>query len=66
MAAHTYTKEAHQKAVRKYETENTKQLAIRLNLKTDADIIEYIDTLENKRAYILGLIRADMENKKNR
>jgi hypothetical protein len=39
-------------------------LNIRLNDRTDADIIEFLDSLDNKRGYILDLIRSDMARRK--
>ena len=63
MAAHTYTKEAHQRAAKKFEKEKTKQFPIRLNVNTDADVITFLESLENKRGYILNLIRADMDRR---
>lgn len=64
MAAHSYSKEAHRKAGKKYEKQNTKQFPIRLNLNTDADVIEFLESLDNKRGYILDLIRSDMARRK--
>lgn len=63
MPSHSYTKEAMARSHRKFEKERTKQLNVRLNDRTDADIIDFLDTLENKRAYILDLIRADMKKR---
>lgn len=48
----------------KFQKAHIVQLSVKLNDNTDADIIKYLDTLDNKRAYILGLIRADMAKKK--
>lgn len=45
----------------KYNKKNTKQINIRLNKKTDEDIILYLDKKENKQGYIKDLIRADIE-----
>lgn len=44
----------------RFQKEHIKQVSLKLNDRTDADIITFLDTLDNKRAYILGLIRADM------
>lgn len=52
---------AHIRATNKYNATHTTQLNIKLNLKTDADIVAHMETVENKRSYILGLIRADMK-----
>ncbi len=55
--------EARRRAVAKYDKTHTKMYAIKLNLETDADIIEKLDSVENKQAYIKALIRADMDTK---
>lgn len=61
------TSEARQRANNKYNKENTILLNIRLNKRTEADIIEYIDkrcTVDGKRhlkSYIMSLIQKDME-----
>lgn len=64
MATHSYSKEAGRKGHLKFEKERTKQLNIRLNDRTDADVIEFLDSLDNKRGYILDLIRSDMARRK--
>lgn len=50
------------KAVAKYDKANTKGLYIKLNLTTDADIIEFLATTENIQGYIKALIRKDIKN----
>lgn len=52
--------EAQKKASTRYDAKMTKQLCIRLNKKTDADIIEWLLTKKSKQGYIKGLIRKDM------
>ena len=54
--------EAQKRAVRKYEDQNTKQYHLKLNLKTDADIIDRLAQQESAQGYIKRLIREDMEN----
>lgn len=54
------TSEAQKRAVLKYDQANTKQYKLKLNLKTDADIIEYLDRLENMQGKIKELIRKEM------
>lgn len=49
------------KASNKYDKENTKQIALRLNKKTDADIIEHLEKQGSKQGYIKELIRKDMK-----
>ena len=57
------TSDAQMRAVAKYNAENTKQYAFRLNITTDKDVIEKLDHLTNKAGYIKELIRADINNK---
>ncbi len=44
----------------KYDKANTKKVSFKLNLKTDADIIEYLDSCENKQGTIKRLIREEI------
>lgn len=53
--------EAQRRAIKKYNSERTKQVIVRLNMTTDADILEKLVTVPNKTGYIKGLIRSDME-----
>ena len=52
--------EAQLKAIKKYDKANTKQLVLKLNKKTDKDILTHLDALPNKQGYIKELIREDM------
>lgn len=47
------------KASIKYNQANVKQYKLNLNKKTDADIIEVLESKENKQGYIKDLIRND-------
>ena len=47
----------------KYNRENTKVIPVRLNLKTDKDIIERLDQVSSKQGYIKELIRKDILDK---
>ena len=60
MARHGASLEAERRANAKFSRERLKQVKLALNDRTDADIISFLETIENKRSYILGLIRADM------
>ena len=51
-------------ATRRYDEKNTRQIMLKLNLKTDADILEKLDSVENRQGYIKSLIRADMVKSK--
>lgn len=49
------------KASNKYDKENTKNINLRLNIKTDKDILDHLETVEpSKMGYIKNLIRKDM------
>jgi len=45
-----------------YDKEYTRMASIKLNIKTDADILEKLDSIENRQGYIKALIRADINN----
>ena len=53
--------EAQKKAAAKYDAANTKQIHLKLNLKTDADILEQLEKQESVQGYIKQLIREDMK-----
>ena len=44
-----------------YRRQNIKSMMFDLNKNTDADIIEYLETVGPRTTYIKSLIRADME-----
>ena len=52
------TSEAQRRAGKKYDAKNTRPFALKLNLKTDADIIRWLDAKENKQGAIKAAIRA--------
>ena len=52
--------ESQRKAQAKYDKANTRQVHLKLNLRTDADVIKALDSAESKQGYIKGLIRADI------
>lgn len=54
------TTEAQKRASMKYNAANTKQVIIRLNKRTDADILATLAARENVQGYIKALIRADV------
>ena len=55
------TSDAQKRAVAKYDAENTKSFLLKLNKKTDADILEWLNQQPNKQGYIKSLIRNDMQ-----
>ena len=44
----------------RYDRNNTVQVKLKLNRKTDADIIEYLNTLDNKQGTLKELIRKEI------
>lgn len=56
------TTKAQLKATAKYQKANTKSYVIRLNLNTDADIIQKLEQVDNKQGYIKSLIRSDLNS----
>lgn len=44
----------------RYDRNNTKRLYIKLNLKTDADILAYLESVPNKQGKIKELIRKEI------
>ena len=52
--------DAHKRANAKYDATHTKGIYLKLNLKTDADILAWLDG-KNTQGYIKELIRQDME-----
>lgn len=52
--------EAKKMAQVKYDKNNTTQIMLKLNNKTDADLIEHLNSLENRQGYIKNLIRSDL------
>lgn len=54
------TSDAQKRATLKYDSKNTVQYHLKLNKTTDADIIEKLNSVESKQAYIKELIRANI------
>lgn len=48
-------------ATQEYDKNNTTRINLKLNNKTDADIIEKLDEVENVQGYIKAIIRNEME-----
>lgn len=53
--------ECNKRAREKYAKEKTTFIAIRFMHNTEADLLEYLNSMPNKAGYIKSLIRADME-----
>lgn len=45
----------------KYDAKATKQIRMKLNIKSDADILAKLDEVDNKQGYIKDLIRKDIK-----
>ena len=48
------------RAARKYDQNNTRLIQLKLNKKTDADILEFLEGLDNRQGFIKELIRKHM------
>lgn len=55
------TSEAQKRANARYDKANTKQIALKLNKNTDADILAWLEAEQNVQGYIKSLIRKDIE-----
>lgn len=55
---------AQKRAKEKYDKANTVQVKLKLNKKTDKEIIEALERSGNKQGYIKRLIMADLQSKK--
>lgn len=55
---------AHVRAVKKYNKENARTYSLTLFMHSEADIIERLEKEPSKRAYLIGLIRDDIEREK--
>jgi len=60
-----YEKRTGYAAQSKYKKENTKQIALQLNIKTDTDILKKLEEVPNKQGYIKSLIREDIAKSKD-
>lgn len=52
--------DAQRRASARYDAKSTRQYHLKLNLKTDADIIAALDAQPSAQGYIKALIRADL------
>ena len=48
------------KYTKKYDEQNTTRVQLKLNNKTDADIIAYLDSVDNKQGTIKRLLREEI------
>lgn len=56
------TTDAQRASVKKYDAANTRFVGLKLNHKTDADILAKLESVDNMQAYIKSCIRADLAN----
>ena len=52
--------ESQRRAQDKYDSKNTVQVHLKLNLYTDKDILDRLNSVPNKQGYIKDLIRRDI------
>ena len=65
MEARTMTSEAKKKSKAKFDKLNTRFYGIKLNRRTDAEIIQYLDESGNIMGTIRKAMRMYIENEKN-
>lgn len=53
--------EAQKRATIKYDAKNTRQYHLKLNLNTDADIMDRFDQVGSVQGYIKALVRMDIK-----
>lgn len=53
--------ESKKRANAKSDAKNTRQIKFKFSINTDADILEKLDSVENKQGYIKELIRKDIK-----
>lgn len=46
-----------------YQKTKTRRINFQLSLEHDSDILEYLDSVPNKNAYLKELVRADIKRK---
>lgn len=49
----------------RYDAKNTVKFTVKLNRRTDRDLIERMESVSNKNGYIKELIRKDIEDGKD-
>ena len=52
---------AQRKAKDKYDAKTAVRICLKLNNKTDRDILDRLDSVDNKQGYIKELIRQDIK-----
>ncbi len=54
------------KSQNKYDANNTRKFGLKLNRKTDKELIEKLESVDSIQGYIKSLIRADVEKDKEK
>ena len=54
--------EAQKAASAKYDANNTRQIVFKFNIGTDKDILDRLDSVQNRQGYVKELIRKDIKN----
>ena len=49
-----------------YIKQNQRQFMLKVNRKTDPDMVDWLESHENVQAYLKDLIRKDMESRTNK
>lgn len=52
--------QAQKQAQARYDKRNTRQINLKLNLHTDADVLERLQSVDSMQGYIKRLIREDV------
>lgn len=58
------TSEAQKRAVAKYDAENTKRFHFKVNLKTERDILEWIESRDKFQTALKAAIREQIKKEK--
>lgn len=54
--------EAKKRAQLKYDKDNTRQIILKLNTKTDADVLGKLESVRNKQGYLKELVRDNLRS----
>lgn len=54
------TSDAQKKAAAKYDKAHTRLITLKLNTKTDKDVLARLDAVPSRQGYIKELVRADI------
>lgn len=57
---------ANMEYLNQYEKENLRQIRLKINRKTEPELLKWIETQENIQGYIKRLILEDMEREKEK